>query len=128
MQPTVSGILSGIATSNSNLNTINNSIGTTNTKLNSLWNWNSTFNASFTLPRYRQNGEGGSGSDLSINPTNRSIPNQIWYWLSTMNTSMVYAFRDMTSGVGTANNQTYLDKDLQPISMGRTSFGVISVI
>lgn len=88
----------------------------------SRWSWNSVFNTNSSLLRYRQNSEGGSASDLSINPTSRSIPNQIWYWLSTMNTSMVYAFRDMTSGVGTANTQTYLDKDLQPISMGRTSF------
>lgn len=90
--------------------------------LDSRWSWSSIFNTTSSLPRYRQNSEGGTSSDLSVNPTVRSIPNQIWYWLSTMNTSMVYAFRDMTSGVGTANTQTYLDKNLQPISMGRTSF------
>lgn len=98
------------------------SINTTTSTDSSRWVWNSTFNTSSTLPRYRQNGEGGTGSDLTLNPTSRSLPNQIWFWLSTMNTSMVYAFRDLTSGVGTVNSQTYLDKDLNPISMGRTSF------
>lgn len=127
--PTIS---SRVNTTNSRLNTINTTLGTTNSTLTSIddqlaetdnkWDWSSTFNSAGTLSRYRQNGEGGVASDLSINPTNRSIPNQLWYWISSLNNSTVYAFRDLLSGVGTANTQTYLDKDLQPISMGRTSF------
>lgn len=127
--PTIS---TRVNTTNTRLNTINTTLSTTNSSLASIdsqlqetdnkWDWSSTFNTTSTLPRYRQNAEGGTGSDLSVNPTVRSIPNQIWYYLSTMNTSMVYAFRDMTSGVSVNNTQTYLDKDLQPISMGRTSF------
>lgn len=89
---------------------------------NSRWSWNSSFNSSMTLRRYMQNGEGGSASDLSLNPTNRSIPNQIWYYLSSLNNSFVLASRDLLSGVSVNNTQTYLDKDLNPISMGRTSF------
>lgn len=126
VESSLSGILSAIQNQSltipqSLLDDVDNISSDMDTQ-DSRWSWSSTFNTSSSLPRYRQNSEGGTSSDLSVNPTVRSIPNQIWYWLSTMNTSMVYAFRDMTSGVGTANTQTYLDKDLQPISMGRTSF------
>lgn len=89
----------------------------------SRWAWNSTFQASgFSLLRYRRNGEGGIGSDLDVNPSNRSIPNQIWYWLFSLNNSVVNASRDLLSNVPISNTQTYLDKDLNTVQMGRTSF------
>lgn len=114
----LSSIITSLGTTNSTLDSIN----TTTTTDSNRWNWSSTFNTTFTLRRYAQNGEGGTASDLSVNPTNRSMPNQIWYWLAMLNNSTVAASRDLLSGVGTANTQTYLDKDLNPISMGRTSF------
>lgn len=98
------------------------SIDSTTTTDSNRWSWNSTFNSNMTLRRYMQNGEGGSASDLTLNPSNRSLPNQIWYYLSSLNNSFVLASRDLTSSVGIANTQTYLDKDLNPIQMGRNSF------
>lgn len=77
-----------------------------------------------TLARYRQQENGGSTSDLSWDLSVRkgNALGNIFFYLATLNTSAVYFFRDVASGVATGNTSDVItNHDLTTTSLGRVS-------
>lgn len=81
-------------------------------------------NPSQTLARYRQQENGGSTSDLSWDLSVRkgNALGNIFFYLATLNTSAVYFFRDVSSGIATGNTSDVItNSDLTTTSLGRVS-------
>lgn len=77
-----------------------------------------------TLARYRQQENGGSSSDLSWDLSVRkgNALGNIFFYLATLNTSAVYFFRDVSSGIATGNTSDVItNPDLTTTSLGRVS-------
>lgn len=80
-----------------------------------------SYNSS-ALARYRQQFDGGSSLDLTVDLSARNSISNIWYFLANLNQSSVFAFRDLVGSVGSpATGFDWLDKDLNSTNLGRTS-------
>lgn len=77
-----------------------------------------------TLARYRQQENGGTSSDLSWDLSVRkgNALGNIFFYLATLNTSAVYFFRDVSSGIATGNTSDVItNPDLTTTPLGRVS-------